>query len=555
MPEHTIQNSEPPSALLNKYWFAFVILLVLAGFCLTRIYSYLLFHSLTEIFAVVIGVGIHTVAWNARRYMNNSYFLFIGIAFLFISVLGTLHTLAYKGMGVFLWSDTSDLATQLWIAARYLTCLSFLFAPAFIGRKPRLGPLFGVYSVIVILLLLSILYWRIFPQCYIEGQGLTPFKVISEYIIIAVFLASAVLVYLHRYEFDKVIYRMLLVALLFMIASELAFTLYKDVYDISNTVGHIFLAIAFFHIYKAVIATGLSRPFDLLFRDLKASEERLQYRAGELSHLNAQLHKEVAERVRAEKELDEHRQYLEKLVNERTAQLRDSNKRLENEITERKRAEDELRALYSSILQRLDEERRNIARELHDQTGQSLTVLNLLLAKIKRSLDEKAVHTISDVDESQTVVKELMQQVRALSTTLHPSMLDNIGLVSTLEWYTREFTNRTGITIKLASGGQEGDLPSRLRISVYRIIQEALTNIARYAETKEAFIRVEFTDNTLKLHIEDRGKGFDPSTISLTSSGIRSMRERVYSLKGNIEVFSSAGAGTRIEVDLPLKQP
>jgi signal transduction histidine kinase len=553
MPQNTIRNSERPSALSNQYWFALVILLALAALCLTRFYSYLLFHSLTEMFVVVIGVGIHTVAWNARHYMNNSYFLFIGIGFLFVSMLGTLHILAYKGMGIFQWSDPGDLATQLWIAARFLTGLTFLSAPFFISKKPRLGLLFGCYSLVVVLALLSIFYWRIFPRCYIEGQGLTTFKIISEYVIIVIFLASAVLVYLRRREFDKVIFQMLLVALAFMIASELAFTLYNDVYGIANMIGHIFLAIAFFHIYKAVIATGLSRPFDLLFRDLKNSEERLEYRAGELSHLNAQLHKEVAERVNAEKALDEHRQYLEKLVNERTSQLQESYQILEKEIAERTRAEDELRALSNHILQRLDEERRNIARELHDQTGQSLTVLNLLLAKIKRSLDEKAVQTISDVDESQTVVKELMQQVRALSTTLHPSMLDNIGLVPTLEWYTREFTNRTGIKINFTSSGQEGDLPSRLRISVYRIIQEALTNVARYADTKEAFIRVEFTDNSLKIHIEDQGKGFDPSSVTLTSSGIRSMRERIYSLKGNIEVSSSPGAGTRIEVDLPVK--
>jgi signal transduction histidine kinase len=547
------QNSEPPSSLSYKYRVAFLIVAVLALICLTRYYNFLLFHSLTELFVVVIGVGIHTVAWNSRRYMNNSYFLFLGIAFLFISLLGTLHTLTYKGMGIFQWDNPGDLPTQLWIAARFLTSLSFLIAPVFIGKKPRIGLVVGAYSLAVILVLLSIFYWRIFPQCYIEGEGLTAFKIISEYVIMLIFLASAVWLYRRREAFDNAILKMLLASLAFMIASELAFTLYQDVYGIANMVGHILMAAAFFLIYKAVIATGLSRPFDLLFRDLKSSDERSKYRAGELAHLNEQLHKEVSERVKAEKDLDEHRQYLEKLVKERTAQLQDSHNDLEMEIGERKRAEDELRALSNSTLQRLDEERRNISRELHDQTGQSLTVLNLLLAKVKRAMDGKDPQIIADIDESQTVVKELMQQVRTLSTTLHPSMLDNIGLIPTLEWYTREFTSRTGITINFTSDGQEGDLSSRLRITVYRIIQEALTNIARYAEIKEALIRVRFIGNTLKIHIEDRGKGFDLSAVALTSSGIRGMRERIYSLKGNMEITSSPGQGTRIEVFIPIK--
>ncbi|MBN1190217.1 MAG: hypothetical protein JXA46_10725 [Dehalococcoidales bacterium] len=552
MSQSSNQNSETPSSLLQKYRFAFLILLILAAICMTRFHSFLLFHSLTEIFGVVIGVGIHTVAWNSRRYMNNSYFLFIGIAFLFISTVGTLHLLAYKGMGVFQWSNPGDLPTQLWIAARFLTAISFLIAPAFTGKKPNIGLVAGAYTIVVALILLSIFYWQVFPRCYIEGEGLTTFKIVSEYVITVIFLASAFLIYRQRHTFDRAILNMLITSLVFMIASELTFTLYVDVYGITNMIGHILMLIAFFHIYKAVIATGLSRPFDLLFRDLKISEARLQYRAGELFHLNSQLHKQVAERVKAEKELDEHRQYLERLVGERTSQLRESNIQLEKEIGERKRAEDELRALSSNTLQRLDEERRNISRELHDQTGQSLTVLNLLLAKIKRSLDGKDVQAISDISESQTMVKELMQQVRTLSTTLHPSMLDNIGLISTLDWYTKEFTSRTGIAIHFTSAGQEGDLPSRLRITVYRIIQEALTNIARYAETEEAYISMEFAGNTLKIHIEDRGRGFDPSAVALTSSGIRSMRERIYSLKGTMEITSGTGQGTRIEVELPL---
>jgi signal transduction histidine kinase len=553
------QNSKPDSGPQNFLTIglrdSLFILVLIVAICLTRFYGYLLFHSLTEMFSAVIGIGIFMIAWNARRFMDNSYFLLIGVAFLFISLLGVLHTLSYKGMGVFQEENPANLPTQLWTALRYLTALSFLAAPFFIRKQVQAGTLIAGYSLVTALLLLSIFYWRIFPECYIEGSGLTEFKKNSAYIIAFIFLAAGVLLFRQRREFDVVIFRLLVIALAFMIATELFFSLYTDVYGIANMIGHILMIISFFLIYKAFIEIGLSRPYNLLFRNLKKSEEGLLERAGELSQVNVQLKKEAADRQKAENDLSEHRKYLEQLIGERTSQLLDSQKDLEKEISERKRAEEELRVLSTNTLQLLDEERRNISRELHDQAGQTLTVLNLLLAKIKRSLDEKAVQTLADVEESQTIVRELMQQIRALSSTLHPSMLDNIGLIPTLEWYTREFTSRTGIKIHFTSSGEEGNLPARLRITTYRIIQEGLTNIARYAETNEAFIRVEFKENTLKIYIEDKGKGFDLSAVASTSSGITGMRERVNALEGKLEVISSPGKGTRIEVNLPTQQP
>jgi hypothetical protein len=156
--------------------------LVLFGLYLTRFHSYLLFHSLTEIFSVIIAGSVFALAWNARQLLDNDYLLFIGIAYLFVAGIDLLHTLAYKGVGVFPTFGT-DLPTQLWIAARYVQSLSLLVAPLFLRRKLNIHLVFLAFSAISAFLLFTIFYTDIFPTCYVEGVGLAPFKKISEYVI------------------------------------------------------------------------------------------------------------------------------------------------------------------------------------------------------------------------------------------------------------------------------------------------------------------------------------------------------------------------------------
>ena len=182
--------------------------LILAGLYLTSLYSYLLFHSLSEIFSIVVAWGIFAIAWNSRKFLDNNYLLFIGIGYLFVGGVDLLHTLAYKGMGVFQ-GDTANLATQLWIAARYIESFSLLVAPLFLGRNLRSSSVFMGYSLVVVILLTSIFYWRIFPNCFVEGVGLTPFKKRSEYVICLILIISVVLLIRKQKEFDKVVLRLL----------------------------------------------------------------------------------------------------------------------------------------------------------------------------------------------------------------------------------------------------------------------------------------------------------------------------------------------------------
>ena len=249
--------------------------LFLFGLYLTSRYNYLLFHSIAELFSIVIAFSIFMFAWNSRQYIDNFFFIFLGIAYLFVGGLDALHTLSYEGMPIF--TDYDYYANQLWVAARYMESMSLLLAFAFLRSKGKFNPVtvFILYAGISTLLVLSVFYWKSFPVCFVEGEGLTLFKKISEYIISAILVGAICLLYKAREYFEKKVFSLLLWSIIFTIFSELAFTFYVSNYGLSNLTGHVFKIISFKFIYEAIIATGLTRPYDLLFRNLKKKEDAL----------------------------------------------------------------------------------------------------------------------------------------------------------------------------------------------------------------------------------------------------------------------------------------
>ncbi len=249
--------------------------LVLVGLYFSRRYSYILYHSLVEIFTIVVAAGVFMIAWNSRRVLDNNYLLFIGIAYLFIAGIDIAHTLAYKGVGVFP-NHGTDLPTQLWVSARYLQAITLVIAPFFLGRRMKTGLVFIGYAAAAAFVFLAIFQWHICPACFVEGAGLTRFKEISEYVISLLLLLSIYLLYRKRDAFDRGVFLMLVSSIALTIASELSFTLYADPFGFANFAGHIFRLAAFYLIYKAIIQTGLTKPVNLLFRNLKRSEEELR---------------------------------------------------------------------------------------------------------------------------------------------------------------------------------------------------------------------------------------------------------------------------------------
>lgn len=262
--------------------------LVFLGLYLSSLYSYLFFHSVAEIFSIVVAFGIFSVTWNSRGFMDNNYLLVLGVAYLFVGGLDLLHTLTYKGMGVFVGHD-ANLATQLWIAARYLESISLLSAPWFLSRKINLAQLLTGYLAVFIVMLLSIFYWDIFPDCFREATGLTAFKILSEYLICLMLLLSIVSISRKRTDVDPAVFKLIIASIVSTIGAELAFTFYLNVYGLSNLIGHFFKIISFILIYRAVIVTGLKKPYSIMFRNLKKSEETLQIEKNRLEEALSQI--------------------------------------------------------------------------------------------------------------------------------------------------------------------------------------------------------------------------------------------------------------------------
>ena len=242
------------------------------------------------------------------------------------------------------------------------------------------------------------------------------------------------------------------------------------------------------------------------------------------------------------------------------------------DITERKRSEEEslrnlrdaavreamakrnqeLQALSRRLVEVQEAERTHIARELHDEIGQNLTGLKLTLGAIPRLGEEGKERNLKLALELTT---ELMGQVRAMSLDLRPGMLDDLGLLPALQWHLDRYTTQTGVSVEFEEEGLRDRRFNRAsETAAYRIVQEALTNVARYADIKAARVRVRVVRDKLHLSIVDQGTGFEPEIILAAgrSNGLAGMRERALLLGGTFGIQSSPGAGTRLMAELPL---
>jgi len=204
----------------------------------------------------------------------------------------------------------------------------------------------------------------------------------------------------------------------------------------------------------------------------------------------------------------------------------------------------ELRALSHRLLLVQEEERRYLARELHDEIGQMLTGLAF-------TLSSTAASSNGQLAEAQRIVDELTLQVRQLSMDLRPTALDAYGLLPTLRGHTERYEVQTGIAVDLRAEGLNQRFPAPIEITAYRIVQEALTNVARHAETSDVTVQLLADEQTLTVSVRDSGLGFDPATI-YGATGLSGMRERAELLGGTMEIDASPGTGVRITAELPL---
>ena len=237
----------------------------------------------------------------------------------------------------------------------------------------------------------------------------------------------------------------------------------------------------------------------------------------------------------------ESRQELEKIVQERTMELN--------------AATDSLRELSGRLLRMQDDERRRIARELHDSVGQLLAAVSINLASVESEVEKLSPAAARAVSENLALVAEINKEIRTISHLLHPPLLDEAGLVSALSWYVRGFSERSRIRVTMEISPDFPRPTKEMEIAIFRIVQESLTNIHRHSGSAEASVRVVQNNGRVLVEIKDSGKGIpqksSPNLPGRAGVGIRGMRERIRQLGGVLDIRSD-DRGTTVEAILPM---
>ncbi|HKN36397.1 MAG TPA: MEDS domain-containing protein [Terriglobales bacterium] len=269
------------------------------------------------------------------------------------------------------------------------------------------------------------------------------------------------------------------------------------------------------------------------------------------------------ERLRSITELQQKAHALEAELAERTlakarsARLESENGQLVEEIRKRERAEDGLRTLAARLLTIRDEERRRVARELYDGTAQVLAALAINLGIVEIEKDFLSRTSSELLAQSTKLVHNLLHDVRSLSQLLHPPTLDDMGIISAIQWYVERFMERSPVRVEVAIPEDLGRLPREVEIAVFRVVQESLTNVHHHSGSKTASVRVGRSPREVVVEVRDQGKGIPPEVklagkdATARGVGISGMRERVRQLGGTVSVDSD-DRGSIIRATLPL---
>jgi signal transduction histidine kinase len=257
-------------------------------------------------------------------------------------------------------------------------------------------------------------------------------------------------------------------------------------------------------------------------------------------------------------ELKAARELVERRVQERTVELARVNATLRSEVQERTQAELALQKLSARLLRLQDEERRRLARELHDSTVQTLATVAVGLDRTRQAVRGGLLtEGGTQLDECAQLVVQATEELRTLSLLLHPPVLDDLGLEYALPWFAAGFSKRSGIAVAVDVPHEMGRLPDEVELTLYRIVQEGLANVRRHSGSPSASISLSLRPEAVTLLIEDEGRGIDPppergqDAAASLGVGLPGMRERVRQLRGELDVVSGSG-GTRVRVVLPI---
>jgi PAS domain S-box-containing protein len=271
----------------------------------------------------------------------------------------------------------------------------------------------------------------------------------------------------------------------------------------------------------------------------------------------SKIARDVTQRKRVEQALRESEERFRTLADALDTQVQFRTRELKLQNVEIMQHRAQLRELTARLLQTQDEERRHIARELHDSAGQTLSALGMKLAQLVRNVAHDPTQLAKDATDAQDLLQHLSQEIRTTSYLLHPPLLDESGLSFALRWYVQGLAERSGLDIDLKIPEDFGRVPREVELVVFRLVQECLTNIHRHSGSTTALIRVACKSDNVHVEVRDQGKGIPPERLAEIQSqgtgvGIAGMRERVRQLHGQLSIQSS-DSGTQIYATLPAK--
>ena len=238
-------------------------------------FDFYLSHTFSELFAISVAWALFLIVWNTRRQVDNDAFVFLGTALFFIGVIDLVHALGYQGNRFISLQGVSDASVQLWLAGRGLQSLAFLAFPLLLNRRFNQRWSLVGFSILTVLILLSIFHWKIFPTCYVPDTGATPFKWTFEGVIIVLYASALWLLHDQRQYLDGEVYVLFAGAIGFMVPAQFASAFYNPRYEWLNLLGHDFKLASFFMVYLALIRSGLQRPYAVLFHKLDATARAL----------------------------------------------------------------------------------------------------------------------------------------------------------------------------------------------------------------------------------------------------------------------------------------
>jgi signal transduction histidine kinase len=555
----------------EKFAYVGATLALILGLYASGRYSYLLFHSLVEVITISLAFALFILTWNARRYLVNNYLRLLGYGYGFIALIDLVHTLAYKGMGVFSGFD-ANLPTQLWIAARYLQAFTLTAAVLFLGRKLDDRAVFASF-IVAVSVLLGWVFAGYFPDCFIEGRGLTVFKIDSEYLISVLLLVGGALFYAKRSEFDAQVFLLIAASIVCTIASELAFTTFVSVYGMANMVGHFAKLMAFYLIYRAIFVTGLRTPYQLIFRDLKQADEALRVAHGALQQ-------EVVVRKQTEVTLLAEKQRHEELIRE-LAQAHSHLLQVEKLASIGHLAAGVAHEINNPIgfinsnlgtLQRYTSDMLRALAIYEKSEGEMTQETRAVLTELKQQIDfvylrEDIGSLLSESLAGLLRVKRIVQDLRDFSHVgeAEKQFADlEAGLDSTLNVMSNEF--RQGIEVVKAYGGipEIECMPSQINQVFMNILLNAVQAIDGSGQIT---VRTGRDNGSVWVEVQDSGKGIKPEEIdhifdpffttksagSAVGLGLSLCYGIVRRHGGRIDVKSELGKGSVFRVVLPGK--